>query len=55
MSWAAVVLAFLKRPASKLDSPARVLSIISVAVLALPGAFGVLFFIMSLNPPPLSY
>jgi hypothetical protein len=24
-------------------------------VLACPGAFGVLFFIMSLNPPPLSY
>ena len=55
LSVIAVVLAFLKRPASKLDSPARILSIISVAVLALPGAFGIIFFIMSLNPPPLSY
>jgi len=51
----AVVLAFLKLPASKLDSPARILSIISVAILAFPGAFGIIFFIMSLNPPPLSY
>jgi hypothetical protein len=55
LSAIAVVLAFLRRPASTLDRPARVLSIISVAVLACPGAFGVLFFIMSLNPPPLSY
>lgn len=55
LSAAAVVLAFLKRPASKLDSPARILSIISLVVLAFPGAFGLLFFIMSLMPPALSY
>lgn len=55
LSGVAVLLAFLKRPASKLDIPARVLSIISVCVFALPGAFGALFFLMSLDSPPLSY
>ncbi|WP_323959225.1 hypothetical protein GC088_11885 [Arthrobacter sp. JZ12] len=44
LSVTAVVLAFRKRPVSALDIPARVLSIVSVVIMVLPAAGGVLLF-----------
>ena len=42
LSVIATVLAFRKRPASGLDTPARILSISMVVVYAIPGACGIM-------------
>jgi drug/metabolite transporter (DMT)-like permease len=51
ISAVAVVLAFIKRPPSGLDIPARVISIISLVAFLPAGGFGLLLFVMMLFPP----